>query len=47
MGSILHRQNDTDFSGLELFASVSCLLGTGFIGIATYLMSQEHKTWRV
>ncbi|KAH6658455.1 major facilitator superfamily domain-containing protein [Truncatella angustata] len=47
MGAILNSQNNTDYSGLQLFASVSCILGTSLLLVATYFVSQSHKTWKV
>ncbi|THC94859.1 hypothetical protein EYZ11_005660 [Aspergillus tanneri] len=33
MGSNLNRQHDTDHSGLQLFAAISILIGTGFLAV--------------
>jgi hypothetical protein len=47
MGAILNRQGDTDYSGLQLFAAVTCLVGTGLLAASTYYMGQSHGTWKV
>jgi hypothetical protein len=47
MGAILNRQSGTDFSGLQIFASVSPLLGSGFLAVSTYLLSRVRGTWKI
>ncbi|KAF2867775.1 major facilitator superfamily domain-containing protein [Massariosphaeria phaeospora] len=47
MGAILHRQHDTDFMGLQVFAGVSCLLGAGLLAVSTLFLSRTQKTWKV
>lgn len=47
MGAILSRQKNTDFSGLQIFAAVTLLLGTVFTAGATYSLAKIKKTWRV
>ncbi|KAH8882002.1 MFS general substrate transporter [Thozetella sp. PMI_491] len=41
MGAILDRQNDTDFSGMQLFSGLTCLVGAGLIGVSTYYVSHQ------
>ncbi len=45
MGQILNVQNDTDFSGLQIFAGVSLLVGTALTGLATFFIGRANKTW--
>ncbi|KAJ5180736.1 hypothetical protein N7492_003946 [Penicillium capsulatum] len=47
MGAILKTQNASDFAGLEIFASVSALLGASLLAMSTYFMSLSRGTWRV
>lgn len=47
MGAILNHQGDVEYSGMQLFAGVSCLLGTGLLLAATYFLSRLHKTWKM
>ncbi|KAB8233366.1 major facilitator superfamily domain-containing protein [Aspergillus alliaceus] len=47
MGAILNRQGNTDFSGLQLFGGITCLLGSCGIGIATYLLGNLRQTRKV
>ncbi|EED24291.1 MFS transporter, putative [Talaromyces stipitatus ATCC 10500] len=47
MGAILNRQSGTDFSGLQIFASMSALLGTGFLAVSTYFLSRARETWKI
>lgn len=47
MGAILNRQGNTDFSGLQIFASTISILGALGIGASTYLLSKMRKTWKV
>jgi hypothetical protein len=47
MGAILNDQNRVDFSGLQLFASVSTLVGTGLLAASTYFLSKTRKTWKI
>ncbi|KAF3396472.1 Riboflavin transporter MCH5 [Penicillium rolfsii] len=49
MGGILNRQSatETDFSGLQLFSSITTLLGAGGLMVSTYLLSRSHGTWKV
>lgn len=47
MGAILERQHRTDFSGLQLFGSVSALVGAGLLLASTYFLSKTRKTWRI
>lgn len=47
MGAILKNQGGKDFAGLEIFASVSALLGAGLLAMSTYFMSRSRGTWRV
>lgn len=46
MGGILTQQGGTDFSGLQIFASVAPLLGACSLAWSTYLMSLRGN-WRV
>lgn len=46
-GAILNRQHNTDFSGLQIFAAVSILIGTGCLALATVFLRRECKTWKV
>ncbi|KAB8264620.1 hypothetical protein BDV32DRAFT_117305 [Aspergillus pseudonomiae] len=43
MGSILHRQGNTDFSGLQFFSGMACLLGACVIAAATYLLGNLRQ----
>ncbi|KAL2810568.1 MFS general substrate transporter [Aspergillus granulosus] len=47
MGAILDRQHNTDFLGLQLFSSISVLLGFAFLVVATCLLSRAQGTWKV
>ncbi|KAL5363732.1 MFS general substrate transporter [Aspergillus floccosus] len=47
MGAILNRQGNTDYSGLQIFASTISILGSVGIGASTYLLSKMRKTWKV
>lgn len=47
MGAILNRQGGTDFSGLQIFASATALLGSGFLAVSTFLLSRVRNTWKV
>ncbi|CAJ2511204.1 Uu.00g068290.m01.CDS01 [Anthostomella pinea] len=47
MGAILNRQHDADYSGLQIFAGCSCLLGSGFLAASTYLLAKLRGTWKV
>ncbi|KAK4140138.1 major facilitator superfamily domain-containing protein [Dichotomopilus funicola] len=47
MGAILNRQGDTDYSGLQIFAVATCLIGTGLLAASTYYMGRSHGTWKV
>lgn len=47
MGAILNRQGGSDFSGLQIFASVTALLGSGFLAVSTYFLSRARGTWKV
>lgn len=47
MGAILNSQNKADFSGLQLFASLSTLVGTGLLAMSTYFLSRMRKTWKI
>ncbi|KAI9730904.1 MAG: hypothetical protein M1834_005622 [Cirrosporium novae-zelandiae] len=47
LGAILNRQHDVDFSGLQIFAAVSILLGTAMSGGARFFVARLNKTWRV
>jgi hypothetical protein len=46
-GAILDRQNNTDFSALQLFASVSALVGAGLLVASTYFVAKTRKTWKI
>lgn len=46
-GALLHRQHDDDYSGLQIFAALSLLLGTLFLGMSTYFLSKQRETWKV
>jgi hypothetical protein len=43
MGAILDRQNNTDFSALQLFASVSAIAGAGLLVASTYFVAKTRK----
>lgn len=47
MGAILDRQGGTDYSGLQIFASVSTLVGAGSMALSAYLLSRLEKTWKI
>lgn len=49
MGGILNRQSETgtDFSGLQLFSSLTALLGAGGLMVSTHLLARSHGTWKV
>ena len=47
MGAILDRQNETDYSGLQIFAGASAVLGAGMLAASTYALARERKTWRI
>ncbi|TPX12637.1 uncharacterized protein E0L32_000814 [Thyridium curvatum] len=46
MGAILGRQHNNDFSGLQLFSGVSCLLGGVLLIGATYFLRRHFGTWK-
>ncbi|KAF9882669.1 hypothetical protein FE257_005663 [Aspergillus nanangensis] len=46
MGAILNRQHNTDYSGLQIFSSCVCLLGSLGLAGATYLLGKSRETWR-
>jgi hypothetical protein len=46
MGAIL-KSGAKDFAGLEIFASVSALLGASLLAISTHLMAKSRGTWRI
>jgi hypothetical protein len=47
LGAIPNHQNNSDFSGLQLFASVSALERAGLLAAPTYFLSQTRKTWKI
>ncbi|CAI7578882.1 unnamed protein product [Penicillium pancosmium] len=47
MGSILSRQGNDNFAGLQIFASVAALLGGCLIAWSTYLLGSSRGTRRV
>ncbi|KAF2134691.1 MFS general substrate transporter [Dothidotthia symphoricarpi CBS 119687] len=47
MGAILNRQGNHDFSGLTIFAGVSCLLGSIVLTAATYFLGKTQGSWKV
>ena len=47
MGAILKHQGGKDFAGLEIFSSVSALLGASFLAMSTYVMAKLRGTWRI
>ncbi|KAJ5577692.1 uncharacterized protein N7459_006656 [Penicillium hispanicum] len=47
MGGILSRQGGNDYSGMQIFAAVSSLLGASFLALSTYQISRIRGTWRV
>lgn len=47
MGAILKHQGGKDFAGLEIFGSVSALLGASFLAMSTYFMAKLRGTWRI
>ncbi|KND93406.1 Riboflavin transporter MCH5 [Tolypocladium ophioglossoides CBS 100239] len=47
MGAILRRQQDTNFTGLQIFSGVSCLLGAGLLIVSTYGLARVRKSWKV
>ncbi|RDK38383.1 putative MFS transporter [Aspergillus phoenicis ATCC 13157] len=47
MGGILNQQHRTDFSGLQIFAGLSAILGSLFLGTSNYLLAKSRRTWKV
>ncbi|KAF2009284.1 MFS general substrate transporter [Aaosphaeria arxii CBS 175.79] len=47
MGAILVRQGGVDFSGLQIFAGVNCILGSVLLLVATYSFGKTQGTWKV
>lgn len=47
MGAILGRQNNDDFSGLQIFGGVSAILGGAILAISTNTLAKTRNTWKV
>lgn len=47
MGAILGRENNVDFSGLQIFCGVSAVLGGTILAISTKTLASVKGTWRV
>lgn len=47
MGAILGRQNEDDFSGLQIFCGVSAVLGAAFLAVSTSMLGKTKNTWKV
>jgi len=47
MGAILNKQDQVDFSGLQIFASASTLVGTALLAASTYFLGKTRKTWKI
>lgn len=47
MGSILSRQGNDNFAGMQIFAAVAALLGGCLIALSTYLLGSSRGTRRV
>lgn len=46
-GAILNRQHDDDYSGLQIFAGLSLLVGGCFLAASTFFLARERGTWKV
>ncbi|KAJ5584960.1 uncharacterized protein N7459_004760 [Penicillium hispanicum] len=46
-GAILNRQHGDNYSGLQIFAGLSLLLGSCFLAASTFLLARERGTWKV
>lgn len=47
MGAILGRQNNDDFSGLQIFCGVSAVLGGVILAVSTRTLAKTKNTWNV
>lgn len=47
MGAILGRQDNVDFSGLQIFCGVSAVLGGTILAISTRTLASAKGTWKV
>ncbi|KAH8660451.1 putative MFS transporter [Xylariales sp. PMI_506] len=47
MGAILSRQGGNDYSGMQVFSSVCCLLGSVLLAASTYLLAHSRQNWKV
>ncbi|KAK7733707.1 hypothetical protein SLS53_008174 [Cytospora paraplurivora] len=46
-GAILGRQNNDDFSGLEIFCGASAVLGSSILAISTRTLAKTRNAWNV
>lgn len=47
MGAILGRQNNHDFSGLQIFCGCCAVLGSLILAISTRMLAKSKNNWKV
>lgn len=47
MGAILAKQGSHDYSGLQIFSGISCVVGGGFLIAATCILGKSQGSRKV